>query len=97
MDQTSDVDRRRQDVKSLLGQHEDRSLSSLTSSPFSVRDGHVRVTTVQPQVMVSTGVAARRGVLVKSAASLELAARKGGAVVLDKTGTLTIGGLALQS
>lgn len=42
-------------------------------------------------VMVSTGVAARRGVLVKSAASLELAARKGGAVVLDKTGTLTIG------
>lgn len=40
--------------------------------------------------MVSTGVAARRGVLVKSAASLELSARSG-ALVLDKTGTLTEG------
>lgn len=41
-------------------------------------------------VMVSTGVAARRGVLVKSAAALELTARRG-AIVLDKTGTLTLG------
>ena len=41
-------------------------------------------------VMVSTGVAASRGVLVKSAAALELSARSG-ALVLDKTGTLTEG------
>jgi len=33
-------------------------------------------------VMVSTGVAARRGVLVKSAAALELTARRG-AIVLE--------------
>lgn len=42
-------------------------------------------------VMVSTGVAARRGMLVKSAAALELMARRQGAMVLDKTGTLTLG------
>ena len=34
-------------------------------------------------VMVSTGVAARRGMLVKSAAALELMARRQGAMVLE--------------
>ncbi|CAE7424768.1 HMA5, partial [Symbiodinium microadriaticum] len=43
-----------------------------------------------------TGVAARRGILIKSAASLELAA-KPGAVVMDKTGTLTVGRPSLVS
>lgn len=41
-------------------------------------------------VMVATGVAAERGILVKSAASFEQAAKRG-SVVLDKTGTLTEG------
>ncbi|CAJ1406886.1 unnamed protein product [Effrenium voratum] len=41
-------------------------------------------------VMVSTGVAARRGIFVKSAASMELMAKKG-AIIMDKTGTLTMG------
>lgn len=41
-------------------------------------------------VMVSTGVAAKRGILVKSAAALESVA-KPGAFMLDKTGTLTAG------
>lgn len=41
-------------------------------------------------VMVATGVAAERGILVKSAASFEQAAKRG-SVMLDKTGTLTEG------
>mmetsp|Transcript_5863 Transcript_5863/g.12753 ORF Transcript_5863/g.12753 Transcript_5863/m.12753 type:complete len:1017 (-) Transcript_5863:53-3103(-) len=41
-------------------------------------------------VMVATGVAARRGCLVKSAGALEAGARLD-AVVLDKTGTVTVG------
>lgn len=41
-------------------------------------------------VMVSTGVAARHGILAKSILALEQGARAG-AVVLDKTGTLTVG------
>lgn len=41
-------------------------------------------------VMVSTGVAARRGVLIKSAEAMELTAKKG-VIIMDKTGTLTLG------
>jgi Cu+-exporting ATPase len=41
-------------------------------------------------VMVGTGAASRRGILVKSAAALETAGRAG-AVIFDKTGTLTEG------
>nr|WP_295085278.1 heavy metal translocating P-type ATPase [uncultured Roseateles sp.] len=41
-------------------------------------------------IMVGTGVAARRGILVKDAEALELAARVG-LVAFDKTGTLTQG------
>ncbi|MCX6354469.1 MAG: heavy metal translocating P-type ATPase [Candidatus Aureabacteria bacterium] len=41
-------------------------------------------------VMVGTGMAARRGILIKSAMSLELTARVS-TVVFDKTGTLTRG------
>jgi len=41
-------------------------------------------------VMVATGVAAKGGILVKSAGSLELGAQTG-MIVLDKTGTLTLG------
>lgn len=41
-------------------------------------------------VMVATGVAAERGIVVKSASSFEQAALQG-SVVLDKTGTLTRG------
>jgi len=47
-------------------------------------------------VMVATGVAAKRGCLVKSAAALESAARLG-AVVLDKTGTITEGEPSVQA
>jgi len=41
-------------------------------------------------IMVSSGSAASRGILVKDAASLEIA-NKINAIVLDKTGTLTVG------
>ena len=37
-------------------------------------------------VMVSTGVAARRGVLVKSAEALELTARSKGHIIMDRSG-----------
>lgn len=47
-------------------------------------------------VMVASGVAAKRGCLVKSAAALESAARLT-AIVLDKTGTITEGEPAIQS
>lgn len=47
-------------------------------------------------VMVATGVAAKRGCLIKSAAALETAARLH-AVVLDKTGTITQGAPAVSS
>jgi len=47
-------------------------------------------------VMVATGVAAKRGCLVKSAAALETSARID-AVVLDKTGTITEGCPSIQA
>jgi len=47
-------------------------------------------------IMVSTGVAARAGVLVKDAAALE-AANTIDAVIFDKTGTLTLGRPALEA
>eukprot|EP00927_Polykrikos_kofoidii_P029862 TRINITY_DN2574_c0_g1_i2.p1 TRINITY_DN2574_c0_g1~~TRINITY_DN2574_c0_g1_i2.p1 ORF type:complete len:1109 (+),score=192.33 TRINITY_DN2574_c0_g1_i2:59-3328(+) len=47
-------------------------------------------------VMVATGVAARRGCLVKSAAAFESSARLN-TIVLDKTGTLTEGSPEVQS
>lgn len=47
-------------------------------------------------VMVATGVAARRGCLVKSAAALETSARLD-AIVLDKTGTITKGMPLIQA
>jgi Cu+-exporting ATPase len=46
-------------------------------------------------VMVATGVAAKRGCLIKSAAALETAARIN-AIVLDKTGTITEGAPAIR-
>jgi P-type Cu+ transporter len=47
-------------------------------------------------IMVSTGVAARAGVLVKDAAALE-AANTIDAVIFDKTGTLTLGRPVLEA
>ena len=46
-------------------------------------------------IMVSTGVGAKKGVLIKNAESLELAA-KTSFVLFDKTGTLTEGGIVLS-
>merc|ERR1719181_2474994 len=46
-------------------------------------------------IMVATGVAAKRGCLVKNAAALETAARIS-AIVLDKTGTITEGSPAIR-
>merc|ERR1719162_394890 len=47
-------------------------------------------------IMVATGVAAKRGCLVKSAEALETSARLD-AIVLDKTGTITKGAPTIQA
>ena len=47
-------------------------------------------------VMVSTGVAAKRGCMVKSAEALEISAQLD-AIVLDKTGTITMGAPAIRA